>query len=162
MRCEVCGGRTFKTKHPLAMYCSTCQKNLCPSHAHFYVDGNNRAISASARPNCATCAGMVTIHCFWGTCDHIVEHRDPVQGSRIMEAHYQEVHPHDLTKLGFPPSERCGAHFGSSPTRCDKRAGHEGGHTQTGALIWADGVATYPAKAPAPTGGLLDLLGEAS
>lgn len=100
--CVVCGVRTFKTKAPVAMACASCGKALCDRHTHFYVDGNNRAISESARPQCATCAGMVTIRCFWASCPHIVEHRDPHQGSRVMQEHYDQEHGDDLDRLGYP------------------------------------------------------------
>lgn len=32
--------------------CAQCQCTLCPSHAHYYVDGQNRAITKAARPKC--------------------------------------------------------------------------------------------------------------
>lgn len=100
--CEVCGVRTLKTREPLARACSGCGKSLCNAHTHYYVDGQNVAITRAAPPQCATCSGMVTIHCFFGQCPQIVEHRDPMQGSRIMQEHYDRKHAADLTDLGYP------------------------------------------------------------
>lgn len=100
--CEVCGVRTLKTRAPFAHACNRCGKALCDAHTHYYVDGQNIAITKSAPPQCATCAGMVTIHCFFGGCSHIVEHRDPKQGSRVMQEHYDRSHAADLTQLGYP------------------------------------------------------------
>lgn len=100
--CTVCGVRTLKTRPPIAQACSGCGKTLCPRHTHFYVDGQNAAITDSAPPQCATCAGMITIRCFFGGCSHIVEHRDPVQGSRVMQEHYDRQHTADLADLGYP------------------------------------------------------------
>lgn len=37
--------------------CSKCGVPLCPSHALFYTDESNRAISSSARPECEVCFG---------------------------------------------------------------------------------------------------------
>lgn len=100
--CAVCGIRTLKTREPLARTCSGCGKALCNAHTHFYVDGQNAAITNAAPPKCATCSGMVTIHCFFGGCSHIVEHRDPEQGAAIMQGHYDRDHAADLTRLGYP------------------------------------------------------------
>lgn len=108
MKCTVCDITVRKTVPPRAHTCAGCGKTLCPKHAHYYVDGNNAAITDSARPECATCKGMVTIHCFWRACDHLVEHRDPLQGSRIMQAHYEAKHDADLVTLGYPAKD--GAH----------------------------------------------------
>lgn len=56
--CAVCDVRTFKTREPLAKTCSACGKALCHAHAHFYVDGQNVAITRAAPPKCATCFGL--------------------------------------------------------------------------------------------------------
>ena len=101
MSCAVCGTRTFKTRSPQAFTCKGCGKQVCGRHIHFRVDGQNIAITRSAPPLCATCARMVTIHCFWRACSYIVEHSDPVEGSRIMQAHYDAEHEDDLAALGY-------------------------------------------------------------
>lgn len=101
MTCAVCGTRTYKTKQPMLSHCTTCGKGVCPKHLHYQVDGNNAAITNSAAGMCASCAGMLTIRCVWVSCGHVVEHRDPVQGSRVMRAHYECVHAADLAELGY-------------------------------------------------------------
>lgn len=102
--CEVCGRKLLKTKDPKGVECRTCRKALCPTHAHYYVDESNRAITESAQPTCATCAGIFTVHCFWGHCGHIVENRDTEIASRLMQQHYDDMHEADLVALGY-----CGA-----------------------------------------------------
>lgn len=99
MTCAVCGTRTYKTKQPVQSHCATCGKGVCPKHLHYRVDGNNAAITKSAAGTCASCAGMLTIRCAW--CPHVVEHRDPVQGARVMRAHYDTVHAADLAASGY-------------------------------------------------------------
>lgn len=102
--CTVCGVRTFKGREPYALACHKCDKALCSAHAYYYVDESNIAITNSARPTCAICNGMVTVHCFWSKCGHIVEHRDSEQASRIMQAHYDDAHEDDLVALGYGPA----------------------------------------------------------
>lgn len=101
MNCQVCGLRVLKTRDPKRETCHSCGKTLCPRHAHLYVDSANIAINRSARPTCAICLGMVTVHCFWRKCGHIVEHQNGERASRIMQEHYDVAHEDDLAALGF-------------------------------------------------------------
>ncbi|MGN7977402.1 hypothetical protein ACTJJ4_07490 [Microbacterium sp. 22195] len=125
--CEVCSATTFKSREPFALTCHTCGKELCSAHAHYYVDESNVAITQSARPTCATCNGMVTVHCFWSKCSHIVEHRGPEKAARIMQEHYDTSHAADLTALGFPTDDKPPARFevrikGDRALSCEDRA----------------------------------------
>ena len=114
--CGICCAKTFKSREPYALTCIRCGKALCSAHAHYFVDGSNVAITRSARPTCATCNGMVTAHCFWSKCPHIVEHRDPEQASRIMQAHFDTAHAADLTALGFLAEDKHVALGGGNKT----------------------------------------------
>lgn len=38
--------------------CSKCGTPLCPTHAYFYTDESNGAITARSRPECPICYGM--------------------------------------------------------------------------------------------------------
>ena len=90
--CGVCGIRTLKTREPLARTCATCSKSLCNAHTHFYIDGNNAAITRSAPPKCATCTGLTTIPCAFNRCHHVTETKDPRAGARLIQLHYDRQH----------------------------------------------------------------------
>lgn len=48
--CRTCGETTEQQ--------CKCGATMCPRHAHYYVDESNRAITASALPQCPVCADV--------------------------------------------------------------------------------------------------------
>jgi hypothetical protein len=44
---------------------------------------------------------VVTVHCFFGWCGHVVSDTDPKAAHQRMEAHYAGRHDRDLTRLGY-------------------------------------------------------------
>lgn len=50
-----------------------------------------------------TLLSIFAVHCFFGSCPHVVRELDPHTASRVMQAHYDEKHVDDLTRLGYPP-----------------------------------------------------------
>ena len=128
MNCVVCGARTFRKKPPLGRECVLCGKSLCPVHTHMGFD----------RSFCANCAGMVTLHCFFGFCGFVVEHEDPREASALMEAHYDEYHTQDMDPFGG----RCGARFYRTQAECQLRSGHPGSHrSDAGQVMWGEEAA---------------------
>lgn len=90
--CTVCGTRTYATRDPRRYACAICARALCPAHVHFYVDGNSGAITRSALPTCADCAGLIRIPCPFADCRHVVEARNPAAGAGMIGAHIEEHH----------------------------------------------------------------------
>ena len=48
--CAECGKAIPRKRDAIA--CHVCAATCCPEHSYYYVDGNNGAITKSAKPTC--------------------------------------------------------------------------------------------------------------
>jgi len=55
--CGMCGQPVTAKDRRYSGPCTTCGTETCPACTNFYVDGQNRAISAAARPKCVNHKG---------------------------------------------------------------------------------------------------------